>query len=291
MHTTITDRILLTLQNCLPARFMGACLYRLSRVEISWLKNLLIRGFSRIYSVNIHEAELPVPDGYRSFNAFFTRSLGPGARPIDTDPMQFIAPADGTIAQLGRASKGRLIQAKGIDFSAADLLGDTKLAVELADCAYTTIYLAPYNYHRLHMPVAGRLEQTLFIPGLLYSVNARSTALVPGLYARNERLICQFNSPAGRFALVLVGAMNVASISTAWSGEILPTVDGRIQRHTYPDDSGPQLARGEYMGHFNMGSTVVVLGPQSVLDWSANLQVGKSIRVGEAMARMAKAGE
>lgn len=291
MHTTITDRILLILQNCLPARFMGACLHRLSRVEISWLKNLLIRGFSNIYSVNTSEAALPVPDGYRCFNAFFTRSLRPGARPIDVDPLQFIAPADGTIAQLGHASKGQLIQAKGIYFSAADLLGDAQLAAELANSAYTTIYLAPYNYHRLHMPVAGTLEQTVFIPGLLYSVNARSTALVPGLYALNERLVCLFNSPAGRFAMVLVGAMNVASISTAWSGEILPTADRRIQRHTYPNESGPQLARGEYMGHFNMGSTVVVLGPQSVLDWSANLRVGSIVRVGEAMARMAKASE
>ena len=290
MHTTITDRILLTLQNCLPARFMGACLYRLSRVEVRWLKNLLIRGFSSMYSVNIDEAELAVPEGYPCFNAFFTRSLRPGARPIDADPMQFVAPADGTIAQLGHASKGQLIQAKGIDFSAADLLGDAQLAAELADCAYTTIYLAPYNYHRLHMPVAGRLEQTLFIPGLLYSVNARSTALVPGLYARNERLVCQFNSRAGRFAMVLVGAMNVASISTAWSGEILPTADRRIQRHTYPDDSGPLLARGAYMGHFNMGSTVVILGPQSVADWSTNLRVGSAIQVGTAMAQMAKAG-
>jgi phosphatidylserine decarboxylase len=291
MHTTITDRILLTLQNCLPARFMGACMYRLSRAETSWLKNLLIRGFSSIYSVHTTEAELQVPDGYRSFNAFFTRSLRPGARLIDADPMQFVAPADGTIAQLGRASKGQLIQAKGINFSAADLLGDANLAIELADCPYTTIYLAPYNYHRLHMPVAGKLEQTLFIPGLLYSVNARSTALVPGLYARNERLVCQFNSKAGRFAMVLVGAMNVASISTAWSGEILSTADRRIQRATYPHDSGPQLARGEYMGHFNMGSTVVILGPQSMAEWSANLRIGKTIRVGEAMARMAKAGE
>lgn len=291
MYTTITDKILLTLQNCLPARFMGACLYRLSRVEISWLKNLLIRGFSSIYSVNTDEAELPVPDGYRSFNAFFTRSLRPGARPIDADPMQLVAPADGTIAQLGRASKGQLIQAKGISFSAAELLGDAQLATELADCAYTTIYLAPYNYHRLHMPVAGKLEQTLFIPGLLYSVNARSTALVPGLYALNERLVCQFSSPAGRFAMVLVGAMNVASISTAWSGEILPAADRHIQHHAYPDESGPQLARGEYMGHFNMGSTVVILGPQTVTDWSANLRVGDKIRVGEAMARMAKASE
>jgi len=291
MQTTFTDRILLTLQNCLPARFMGACLYRLSRVETIWLKNLLIRGFSSIYSVNTSEAELPVPDGYRSFNAFFTRALHSDARPIDADPMQFVAPADGTIAQLGRATKGQLIQAKGINFSAADLLGDADLAVELADCAYTTIYLAPYNYHRLHMPAAGKLEQTLFIPGLLYSVNARSTALVPGLYARNERLVCQFNSTAGRFAMVLVGAMNVASISTVWGGEILPTADKLVQRHSYFGDSGPQLERGEYMGHFNMGSTVVILGPKSVIDWSANLQVGKTIRVGEAMARMAKASE
>lgn len=287
MHTTLTDQILLALQNCLPARFMGACLYRLSRAETEWLKNALIRGFSWLYAVNTAEAELPVPGGYRSFNAFFTRSLRAGARPIHTDPLQLVAPADGTIAQLGHACNGQLIQAKGIDFSAADLLGDPTLAAELANCAYTTIYLAPYNYHRLHMPLDGRLEKTLFIPGLLYSVNARSTALVPGLYARNERLVCTFNSLSGRFAMVLVGAMNVASISTAWGGEITPAADQRPQYKEYPDESGPQLRRGEYMGHFNMGSTVVLLGPNSALDWSDSLQVGHTVQVGQPMARMA----
>ncbi len=287
MHTKLTDRILLTLQNCLPARFMGACLYRLSRTEIDWLKNALIRSFSQLYAVNTAEAEFPVPDGYHSFNAFFSRSLRTNARPINTDPLQLIAPADGTVAQLGHASNGQLMQAKGINFSAADLLGDAKLAAELANCAYTTIYLAPYNYHRLHMPLDGRLEQTLFIPGLLYSVNARSTALVPGLYARNERLVCEFSSPTGRFAMVLVGAMNVASISTAWGGEIFPTADRRVQRHEYRNESGPHLRRGEYMGHFNMGSTVVLLGPSSVLDWSTGLQVGSTVQVGQSMARLA----
>jgi len=287
MHTKLTDRILLTLQNCLPARLMGACLYRLSRIETAWIKNALISGFSWLYAVNTAEAEFTVPGGYRSFNTFFPRSLRADARPIATDPLQLVAPADGTVAQLGRASNGQLIQAKGIDFSAADLLGDATLAAELANCAYTTIYLAPYNYHRLHMPLDGRLEKTLFIPGLLYSVNARSTALVPGLYARNERLVCQFSGPNGRFAMVLVGAMNVASISTAWGGEIIPTADRRLQSHEYPDESGPRLRRGEYMGHFNMGSTVVLLGPNSVTDWSADLQAGNTVRVGQPMARLA----
>jgi len=286
MQIKFSDRLLLALQNCLPARFMGACLYRLSRSETRWLKNALIRGFSRLYAVNTGEAERPVPDGYCSFNDFFTRSLKSGSRPVDPDPLQLAAPADGTIAQLGHAISGRLILAKGIDFSAAALLGDEDLARELADCAYTTIYLAPYNYHRLHMPLAGTLEKTLFIPGLLYSVNARSTALVPGLYALNERLVCQFSAPAGRFAMVLVGAMNVASISTAWAGEIFPAGDSSIQRHEYPAGSGPTLERGDYMGHFNMGSTIVLLGPRSMKNWSEHLQVGSTVQVGQAMGRL-----
>jgi phosphatidylserine decarboxylase len=214
--------------------------------------------------------------------------LRPDARRIDPDPLQLVAPADGTVAQLGYASNGQLIQAKGLDFRAADLLGDAGLAAELANCAYTTIYLAPYNYHRLHMPLDGRLEKTLFIPGLLYSVNARSTSLVPGLYARNERLVCQFSGPAGRFALVLVGAMNVASISTAWGGEIFPAADRCVQHHEYPGETGPQLQRGEYMGHFNMGSTVVLLGPRNVMAWSAGLQVGSTVQVGQPMAQLAE---
>jgi phosphatidylserine decarboxylase len=286
MSPTLTDRILVTLQRVLPARSIGRVIYHLTRSELRWLKNALITGFSWLYSVDTTEAEKPVPDGYRSFNEFFTRSLKTGARIMNTGASTFICPADGTIAQLGKATDGQLLQAKGIEFSASDLLADTSLASELADCHFATIYLAPYNYHRLHMPLDGVLEQTIFVPGLLYSVNARTAATVPNLYAVNERLVCQFNNQRGRFAMVLVGAMNVASISTAWSGEITPPANGEIQKQYFSGTDTPTLSQGDYMGHFNMGSTIVLLGPSDMANWITELVPGTTVQVGQQLGKM-----
>jgi len=286
MPPTITDRILVTLQRLLPARLMGRVIYHLTRSEISWQKNALIRSFSWLYGVDTEEAEKPVPEGYRSFNDFFTRSLKPEARTMQRGQDNFICPADGTVAQTGKATAGQLLQAKGMEFSASDLLADAQLAAELAECHFATIYLAPYNYHRLHMPLDGKLEQTAFVPGLLYSVNARTAATVPDLYAVNERLVCQFNSARGRFAMVLVGAMNVASISTAWSGEIKPAANREVQRQSYIGTGAPELLQGDYMGHFNMGSTIVLLGPRDLVGWSAQLTDGTAVQVGQQLGQL-----
>jgi phosphatidylserine decarboxylase len=281
MHLSATDRLFVTLQRCIPARLIGRLVYSVSRSRVRWLKNSLIRAFSRLYKVDIAEAAAPVPQGYSCFNDFFIRELRPGTRPIDAEPDSAVAPADGTIAQLGSAENGLILQAKGHSFSAAELLADSDLATELAQSRFMTIYLAPYNYHRIHMPIEGTLEQTRFIPGRLYSVNARTAATVPNLYAVNERLVCQFASPAGRFALVLVGAMNVASISTAWSGEILPDKNRAIINRRFPITEQPQLAKGDYMGHFNMGSTVIMLGPSGLTNWTSVLAPGDKIEVGQ----------
>ena len=286
MPPTLTDRILVTLQRALPARSIGRVIYHLTRSELRWVKNILITGFSWLYGVDTTEAEKPVPDGYRSFNEFFTRSLKTGARTMNIGADTFICPADGTMAQLGKATDGQLLQAKGIEFSAHDLLADADLAAELADCHFATIYLAPYNYHRLHMPLDGTLEQTIFVPGRLYSVNARTAATVPGLYAVNERLVCQFNSPRGRFAMVLVGAMNVASISTAWCGEITPPGNGEVQHQYFSGTNIPKLSQGDYMGHFNMGSTVVLLGPHDLLSWGTEFVPGITVQVGQQLGKM-----
>jgi len=283
-----TDKIIVFLQRLIPARILGRLFYRLSRNETPWLKNGLIRGFVWLFDVDTSEAANAVPDGYGSFNDFFTRTLKAGARIIDDADNTLVCPADGTIAQLGRADDGQLLQAKGMNFSAADLLGDAELATELADCLFATIYLAPYNYHRLHMPIAGTLEKSIFIPGKLYSVNARTAAAVPNLYALNERLVCQFNGPAGRFAMVLVGAMNVASISTVWGGEIMPPADGLPISTRFDSTAAPTLAKGEYMGHFNMGSTIVLLGPAGASAWGSDLCSGMTVRVGQSLARVEK---
>lgn len=289
MPESFSNRLIACLQKWLPARTLGRCIYWLSRSERIWLKNSLINCFSWFYSVNVSEAEKPVPSGYRHFNAFFTRKLKLGVRPIDARHDSFVCPADGTLAQFGYARETELLQAKGRTFLTKDLLGDAQMAASLGNCAYATIYLAPYNYHRLHMPLEGTLESTLFIPGCLYSVNARTAAAVPNLYAVNERLVCQFRSAHGSFVMVLVGAMNVASISTAWGGEIMPPADSNIVRTNFSGHpSAPSLKRGSYMGHFNMGSTIVVLAPPTLLSWDTSLQTGNLVRVGQRLGSVSE---
>jgi phosphatidylserine decarboxylase len=284
MLASITQRVTVSLLKLLPARAMGRIVYRLSRIEQPWLKNRFIKWFSWFYRVNTHEAEKVVPDDYRSFNEFFTRKLKPGSRPVDERPDSLICPADGTVAQIGQAQGEEMLQAKGMTFSATDLLGDAGMAAQLNNCAFTTIYLAPYNYHRLHMPLDGRLEQTVFIPGLLYSVNAATTAAVSNLYALNERLVCLFSSPHGPFAMTLVGAMNVASISTAWAGEIIPAGNGEVISTNYSHQTdAPTLRRGDYMGHFNMGSTIVLMAPPGKCSWETDVLSGDAVRFGQRL--------
>ncbi len=286
MKASFTDTLLVTLHRLLPARPLAHAVYLLSRSRTVWLKNLLIRSFARLYDVNLEEAAHPGAEAYASFNEFFTRELRPGARPLAPEPDRLLCPADGTVAQTGHVRDGSLLQAKGMQFSAAALLGDTLLAERLRNAPFATIYLAPYNYHRVHMPLAARLLQTRFIPGKLYSVNARTTAVIPNLYAQNERLVCEFESAAGPFAMVLVGAMNVASISAAWSGEIYPDSSGRIRRSNHENDR-IELERGDYMGHFNLGSTVVLIGPAAGCEWRSDLLPGTTVRMGEALGSLA----
>lgn len=283
MRATLTDKCLLFLQRCIPARAIGRLIYWLTRIEAPWFKNAFIKGFCVLYPVETSEADQPVPEGYRHFNAFFTRELKSGARALPEDQRLFTCPADGTLAHTGIARSGQLLQAKGVDYSLEALLGDVAQAYLLANAAYTTIYLAPYNYHRLHMPWGGKLRATRFIPGKLYSVNARTTATLPGLYALNERLVCDFDSPEGSFSLVFVGAMNVASMSTAWSGEV-PAHDQMVTTDHRQDDI--HLARGDYVGHFNMGSTIVCVGPRAQLQWFPELQPSQTVFMGQPLGRL-----
>lgn len=279
------DKLLVALHRMLPARLLGSFVYLLSRSRRRWLKNTLIRGFTWLYDVDTGEAARSAPDGFASFNDFFTRELKEGARIVNADPTHLTSPADGTIAQTGHAANGQLLQAKGMYFSAAGLLADDDAAEALRAAPFATVYLAPYNYHRVHMPVAGRLIRTRFVPGKLYSVNARTTAVIPDLYAVNERLVCEFETAAGPFALVLVGAMNVASITTAWGGEIFPKDDGQVVHRDWQDER-IELAQGEYLGHFNLGSTVVMLGPNADCAWNSELGAGQTVRMGELLGRL-----
>jgi len=226
------------------------------------------------------------PTVYPSFNAFFTRALKADARPIDPDSKTIVAPADGTLTQWGSVAAGRIIQAKGLDYSVNDLLGDARPAgAELTEPSYATIYLAPYNYHRVHTPIAGRLTGLHYIPGECYSVNATTAQGIPDLFPRNERVVCWFEGEHGNFALVLVGAFNVATMSTVWTGEIRAQKQSQFWSY---DDPALVFAKGAQIGHFNLGSTVVMVcsGP---LHWLPTLQTNMSVRMGIGLASYANA--
>jgi phosphatidylserine decarboxylase len=234
--------------------------------------------------VDLGEAFTTDPGGYASFNDFFTRRLKAGARPLDADSRAALCPADGVLSQAGPIRGDTLVQAKGIDYSAAALLGgDDSLAAEFAGGAFATIYLAPHNYHRVHMPLAGTLRAARFVPGDLFSVNAATAASVPGLFTRNERVACIFDTEAGPMGIVLVGALFVGSMSLAWSDRIRPDGSRRV-RDLPARDPIIALDRGAEFGWFNMGSTVVVLfGPRGP-DLLEGLAPGRAMRVGERLA-------
>lgn len=277
----------MALQRALPARLMARLVHAATRSRIPWFKDLLIRGFVRLYGVDASEAAAPVPAGYASFNAFFTRALRPGARPLAADPAAILSPADGRIQQIGPIRDGQILQVKGLDYTVIELLGgDAARAAPYRDGSFATLYLAPHNYHRVHMPLAGEVIRMSYVAGELWSVNATTAARVPRLFARNERLVCHCLAPWGPFAVILVGALNVGSISTAWAGEVLPRRGGSAH-WDYPSGSARiRLDRGEVMGQFNMGSTVVVLLPPGVAHWRAELAAGDPIRVGQALGSL-----
>lgn len=275
-------------QRLLPQVLLGRLVHWLSRRQQVWLKDLLIRGFCRLYPVNRDEAERPVPAGYASFNDFFTRALKPGLRPPDPDPQALGSPADGRLQRAGALAGGMLIQAKGLHYELEELLGDAGDAPAYRDGCYLTIYLAPQDYHRVHAPLAGQLRAMQYVPGARWAVNQRTAASVPRLFARNERLVCHFDTDWGRYALVLVGALNVSSISTAWAGEVLPCRPRTPRRWTYPGSAGVHLARGDYLGHFNLGSTVILLLPPAAAELEPSLAPGAGLRVGQRLGRLCR---
>lgn len=256
------------------------------------LKNLLIQGFISVYNVNMAEAVSSNPKRYSSFNSFFTRPLAPGARPIAADKNSLVSPADGQLSQFGNINKDRLIQAKGKDFSLAALLGHTNQTGETVSTAhpnycshfqngkFATVYLSPSDYHRVHMPLDGKLTDMVYIPGKLFSVNERTARLEHELFARNERVVCFFDTEIGKVAVILVGAMIVASMATVWSG-ILPPED-KIT-HTSYQAGQVTLKKGDEMGHFQLGSTVIMLLPQHRFAFEASLELGQKVKMGETM--------
>jgi phosphatidylserine decarboxylase len=278
----VADKLFAGFQRVLPTRWLGKLVYRLSRSQRPRLKNALIRLFVRMYRVDTTEMDRDDPCDYRSFNDFFSRALRPGARAIDPDPRSVCSPADGAVQQIGQVKDGQLLQVKGIEYGLADLLG-----VPAADLrgfesgAFLTIYLAPHNYHRVHMPGDASIGGTIYIPGKRLAVNQATARAVPGLFTGNERLACDCRGPDGHFWLVFVGAMNVSSISTAWAGEVLPWPNRvhTAQRRDFAP--APLLEKGDYCGHFNMGSTVVLIYPDATVAWDPSLGAGSPLRVGQ----------
>jgi phosphatidylserine decarboxylase len=278
------DRLFVGFQRALPAHLLGRLVYRLSRSQRPWLKNTLIRLFVRAYRVDTTEMDEREPCDYRSFNAFFTRSLKPGARTIDPDPGTICSPADGTVQQIGYLRAGQLLQVKGLEYGLVDLLGVSATALPVFEAgAFLTIYLAPHNYHRVHMPTDGSISRMIYAPGKRLAVNEATARTVPGLFAGNERLACDCTGQRDPFWLVFVGAMNVASISTEWAGEVLPYPMRAKGPQSLPVEPAAVLSKGEYCGHFNMGSTVVLVFPNDSVQWDPSLGPGAPLRVGQAV--------
>ena len=284
----ISDRLAVLLQVLLPKQALTVLAGWFAARQGGALTTGVIRWFIGRYRVQMAEAADPDPANYASFNDFFTRALAPGARPLArTD---WICPVDGAISQFGPIEQGQIFQAKGHRYSATALLGgDHDLAANFDDGHFATLYLSPKDYHRIHMPAAGRLRRMIHVPGALYSVNPTTARGLPGLFARNERVVCVFDGAAGPFVMVLVGATIVGSMATVWHGVVNPPRPGRLREWSY-DDPPVELKQGDEMGRFLLGSTVVLLLPRAThasLQFDPSWVPGKAIRMGEAIASVA----
>ena len=269
----------------LPHHAISRFTYWLTRLETVWFKNAFIRWFAESYRVNWSESRYQRAEDFPTFNAFFTRELRAGARPIDGDDNSIVSPADGHISQLGKIDRDTLFQAKGHSFSVTELLGgDAQRASDFQNGRFITVYLSPRDYHRVHMPLAGRLRETVYIPGRLFSVAAHTVRTVPRLFARNERLATIFDTDAGPMAVVLVGAINVAAIETVWSGLETPPHRDAMETKNF-SDADITVARGAELGRFNMGSTVIVLFGEGHTEWLHTHRAGQAVRMGQTLGR------
>jgi phosphatidylserine decarboxylase len=281
------DELFARLQQVLPQHWMSRGMHALARSRSRLVRNALIRAVLRSYpQIDMREALQPDPFVYESFNAFFTRELRPGVRPVTQASDEAASPVDGTVSQLGRTEAGRLIQAKGMDYTCDQLLADSATAARYGGGSFACLYLAPYNYHRIHMPVDGVLRYARYVPGHLYSVNASTARAVPELFARNERVVCDFDTDRGPVCLVLVGALFVGSIETVFAGEINPPPARGGQARPIAAGIGTRYARGAEIGRFNMGSTVIVLFGAAV-DFVPRIEPEAPVRMGQPLARYA----
>jgi phosphatidylserine decarboxylase len=277
-------RLWVWIQYLLPQHAVSRLVLAVTRVRTPWFKNATIRGFLKLYRVDMSEAAETDPYRYGSFNEFFTRALTAGARPIARDARAVASPADGCVSEVGSIEGDRLLQAKGRHYRLTELLAAQPWASRFEGGSFATIYLAPFNYHRVHMPLRGELKETVYVPGRLFSVNAVTAQHVPRLFARNERVLTLFDTAHGQVALVMVGALNVGSMATVWAGDITPAARRVITR---VPAAPTMLEKGAELGRFNMGSTVVLLFEPNRLRWDPQLRAGRAVRLGQLLGLLA----
>lgn len=287
---TFLKSLFVVLQHLVPQHLLSRMVGWFAETSFGPVRSLFISSFIKIFKIDLSEAKESNPSAYPSFNAFFTRELKPEARPLCMDDDALLCPADGHISEIGSIEDGRLLQAKGREFKLEDLLGgDMEMSELFKGGKFATIYLSPRDYHRVHMPLDGKLRRMVHIPGDLFSVNSATTELVDRLFARNERVICLFDTEAGPMAMILVGAMICASIETSWAGLITPH-KRQVRRVDYPSSVDPvDLKKGEEMGRFKLGSTVILLFGDAAVNWGDELATDSRVRMGERFGTLESA--
>ena len=278
-------KLFIILQYILPKHGLSALMHKLARCKTPWVKNTFIKIIINQFGVNMAEAAQSNPEAYESFNAFFTRELREDVRPLEHEPTTIACPVDGEISQIGNIEKGEVFQAKGKSFNLSALLGNDELTNEFEGGQFTTIYLSPKDYHRIHFPMDGTLKKMLHIPGELFSVNHTTVAGIDELFACNERVVAFFDTPAGPMAMVMVGAIFVSSIETVWYGEVTPPRHNQIRSWNYSDDS-LAYKKNDEMARFNMGSTVVLLYGKDNITWLEELTAGQAVQHGQVIGNI-----
>ena len=281
-------RAFVAIQHLLPQHGISRLVLSATRSRVPAFKNALIKLFVRGFKPDMSDAVEREPTAYPSFNDFFTRALREGSRPVDADPQAIVSPVDGTVSEAGTLNDDRLLQAKGHEYSLRALLaGNAAWERSFAGGTFATIYLAPYNYHRIHMPLAGELRESFYVPGKLFSVNRTTAQLVPGLFSVNERVFCGFDSGGMPWAIILVGALNVGSMATVWHGDVTPRKLRLVTPLPDTDLLAPTtLDKGAEMARFNMGSTVILLFPPGASEWQGTLTAGRILRMGERIGTL-----
>lgn len=277
---SLSARLFALIQYPLPHHFLSRLMLRLTRLRIVWLKNFAIKKFIAHFKIDMSLAVEENPDKYETFNQFFTRALKPEVRPLALGEDNIVSPVDGAISQMTAIDDNTIIQAKRQSYTVEALLADSDMAYLFKNGNFTTLYLSPRDYHRIHMPVDGSLKKVIHVPGRLFSVNPATVHNVPALFARNERVVCLFDTPLGPMAMVEVGAIFVASIETVWQGEVTPPTHHEVRSWDYTDHP-VNLRQGEEMGRFNMGSTVILLFGENAMQWHEEHKETDPVQLGQ----------